>query len=90
MVTGNVMNAVDGEETMTQKRIELFKQLVPSLTRALKQKDALQKVAARLDFELIHYGLNTLTFETTQDDCWVTELPDVRNGSGTGKRSITF
>src|SRR5258705_3058099 len=33
MVTGNAMNAVGGEETMTQKRIGLFKQLVPSLTR---------------------------------------------------------
>ena len=33
MITGNVMNAVGGEETMTQKRIGLFKQLVPSLTR---------------------------------------------------------
>jgi putative ABC transport system substrate-binding protein len=33
MITGNVMNAVGGEVTMTQKRIGLFKQLVPSLTR---------------------------------------------------------
>ena len=33
MITGNVMNAVGGEETMAQKRIGLFKQLVPSLTR---------------------------------------------------------
>ena len=31
--TGNVMNAVGGEETITQKRIGLFKQLVPGLTR---------------------------------------------------------
>jgi hypothetical protein len=27
------MNAVGGEETMAQKRIGLFKQLVPGLTR---------------------------------------------------------
>jgi putative ABC transport system substrate-binding protein len=33
MITGNVMNAVGGEETVTQKRIGLFKQFVPSLTR---------------------------------------------------------
>jgi putative ABC transport system substrate-binding protein len=33
MITGNVMNAVGGEETVTQKRIGFFKQLVPSLTR---------------------------------------------------------
>jgi putative tryptophan/tyrosine transport system substrate-binding protein len=71
MITGNVMNAVGGEETMTQKRIGLFKQLVPSLTRlgmiapangvlAMKEKEALQKVAAQLDFEVVHYDLNTL------------------------------
>jgi putative ABC transport system substrate-binding protein len=33
MITGNVMNAVGGEETVTQKRIGLFKQLVADLTR---------------------------------------------------------
>ena len=77
MITGNVMNAVGGEETMAQKRIGLFKQLVPSLTRlgmiaptnfgvgyqaplAMQEKEALQKVAAQLDFELVLYGLNTI------------------------------
>jgi putative tryptophan/tyrosine transport system substrate-binding protein len=71
MITGNVMNAVGGEETMTQKRIGLFKQLVPDLTRlgmiasdaavaVLKEKDALRKVATELGFELVHYGLKTL------------------------------
>jgi ABC-type uncharacterized transport system substrate-binding protein len=33
MITGNVMNAVGGEETVTRKRLGLFKQLVPDLTR---------------------------------------------------------
>jgi len=33
MLTGNVMNAVGGEETMTQKRVGYFKELVPDLTR---------------------------------------------------------
>ncbi len=71
MITGNVMNAVGGEETMTQKRIGVFKELVPNLTRlgmigpangvlAKNEKDALQKVAPRLGFEFIHYGLNSL------------------------------
>lgn len=70
MITGNVMNAVGGEETVTQKRIGLFKQLVPGLTLlgmiapvgtlATKEKEALQKVAAQLGFELLVYGLNTL------------------------------
>lgn len=71
MLTGNVMNAVGGEETMTQKRIGLFKQLVPDLTRlgmiasdvavaALKEGDSLRKIAADLGFEVVHYGFKTL------------------------------
>lgn len=71
LITGNLMNAVGGEETMAQKRIGLFKELVPSLAKLgmiapakgdlMKQeKEALQKVAAQLDFEVIHYGLNTI------------------------------
>jgi putative ABC transport system substrate-binding protein len=71
MITGNVMNAVGGEETMTQKRFGFFKQLVPSLTRlgmiapstgllAMKEKEALQKVATESGFELVHYGLKNL------------------------------
>jgi putative ABC transport system substrate-binding protein len=71
MITGNVMNAVGGEETVTQKRIGLFKELVPGLTRlgmiasdsgilAITEKDALRKVAAQLGFEFVHYRLKTL------------------------------
>jgi putative tryptophan/tyrosine transport system substrate-binding protein len=72
MVTGNVMNAVGGEETMAQKRIGLFKDLVPGLTRlgmiapdpgsplATTEKDALRKVAAQFGFEFLHYGLATI------------------------------
>jgi putative tryptophan/tyrosine transport system substrate-binding protein len=75
MITGNVMNAVGGEETMAQKRIGLFKQLVPGLTRlgmiapakgvlagalAMREKEALHKVAAQLNFEVVHYDLNTI------------------------------
>lgn len=33
MATGNVMNAIGGEESLTEKRISLFKELVPRLTR---------------------------------------------------------
>jgi ABC-type uncharacterized transport system substrate-binding protein len=72
MMTGNVMNAVGGEETVTQKRIGLFKQLVPNLTRlgmiasdpetplAATEKEALRKVAAQLGFELRPYGFRTI------------------------------
>lgn len=71
MITGNVMNAVGGEETMTQKRLGLFKSLVPDLTRlgviapaqgvlARNEKDALQKVAAQLGFKWAAYDINSL------------------------------
>lgn len=71
MVTGNVMNAVGGEEAMTQKRIGLFKTLVPGLTRLgmisttnnpvpIAEQDALRKVAVQLGFEFVHYGLSSL------------------------------
>ncbi|GLR90566.1 ABC transporter substrate-binding protein [Bradyrhizobium iriomotense] len=71
ILTGNVMNAAGGEETMTQKRIGFFKELVPNLVRigmiapangllAMQEKDALQKVSAQLGFEVVHYELNTL------------------------------
>src|SRR5690349_184621 len=33
MMTGTVMNAVGGEESLTSKRIGFFKELVPNLTR---------------------------------------------------------
>ena len=73
MMTGNVMNAVGGEVTVTQKRIGLFKQIVPNLTRLgmiapdypgallpVTEKEALQKVAPQLGFEFIHYSVRTL------------------------------
>lgn len=71
MITGNVMNAAGGDETMTEKRIGLFKQLVPDVTRlgviasnaaitALNDKDALRKVATEFGFELVHYDYKTV------------------------------
>jgi putative tryptophan/tyrosine transport system substrate-binding protein len=65
------MNAAGGETSMTRKRIGLFKELVPGLMRlamiapangvlAKDEKDALQEVAAQLNFEFIHYSLNNL------------------------------
>jgi ABC-type uncharacterized transport system substrate-binding protein len=71
MFTGNVMNAVGGEETMTQKRIGFFKEIFPNLTRlgmiapergvlVTAEKDALQKVAAEFGYEFLHYGLGKL------------------------------
>jgi len=76
MITGNVMNAIGGEETLTQKRIGLFKQVVPGLTRlgmiapvptqnrpatlVMKEKEALEKVATQLSYEFAFCGFDTL------------------------------
>jgi putative ABC transport system substrate-binding protein len=72
MITGNVMNAVGGEETMAQKRIGLFKEFVPGLTRlgmigpdpgtplAAAEKEALRKTAEQYGFEFKSYGLAKL------------------------------
>jgi ABC transporter substrate binding protein len=71
MLTGNVMSAVGGEESVTRKRIGFFKELVPNLVRlgmispangvlAMQEKDAVQKVSTQLGFEVIYYELKTL------------------------------
>jgi putative tryptophan/tyrosine transport system substrate-binding protein len=61
--TGNVMNAVGGEEALTQKRMNLFKELVPDLKRvgfigsasilATIELTALQSVAGQFGFEIV-------------------------------------
>src|SRR5882757_90478 len=69
--TGNVMNAVGGEETLTQKRMGLFKELVPGLKRlgfigtatsilAVVELDALGSVAGHFGFEIIHHPIQGL------------------------------
>lgn len=71
MITGNVMNALGGEESVAQKRISLLKQLVPDLTRLGMiyveggfvgdiEKDGLQKVAPQLGFDLMPYSVRNL------------------------------
>jgi putative ABC transport system substrate-binding protein len=71
VVTGNVMNAAGGEEDIAQKRIGLFKALVPNLTRlgliaplegllVNKERDALKKVGAQFGFETLHYSLRNI------------------------------
>jgi len=69
--TGNVMNAVGGEETLTQKRMELFKELVPDLKRlgfvgtatsilAVAELAALRGVAGHFGFEIVHHPIQGL------------------------------
>lgn len=72
MMTGSVMDAAGGEESITQKRIGLFKQIVPELTRlgmigpesgsdmAIAEREALRKVAVQFGFEFSSYGFGTL------------------------------
>lgn len=71
MSTGNVMNAVGGEQALTEKRIGFFKQLVPGLSRlgmigsdknglVVAEHDALTKVSGQLGFAFSHYVTPTL------------------------------
>jgi putative ABC transport system substrate-binding protein len=69
--TGNVMNAVGGEEALTQKRMGLFKELVPGLKRlgfigtatsilAIAELTALRSVAGHFGFEIVHHAIQGL------------------------------
>jgi putative ABC transport system substrate-binding protein len=68
--TGNVMNAVGGEEALTQKRMNLFKEMVPDLKAlgfigsasilATAELNALQTVAGQFGFAVVRYGFNGL------------------------------
>ena len=68
MMTGNVQNAIGGEEGITTKRIGLFKEMMPNLTRlgmigfadtrlANLEYDGLAKASSQLGFEVLRYGL---------------------------------
>jgi putative tryptophan/tyrosine transport system substrate-binding protein len=70
MATGNVLNAIGGEEALTEKRMGLFKELTPTLTRlgmisttknpvAIAELNALRKVAGHLGFEFVQYSIQT-------------------------------
>ena len=72
MMTGNVQNAMGGEEGITAKRINLFKELMPNLTRlgmigfpdgsvagsiAKLEHNGLRKASSHLGFEVLRYDL---------------------------------
>jgi putative ABC transport system substrate-binding protein len=68
--TGNVMNAVGGEEALTQKRMNFFKEMVPDLKAlgfigsssilATSELNALRGVAGQFGFAVVRYELNGL------------------------------
>ncbi|MCP4621250.1 MAG: hypothetical protein GY844_33025 [Bradyrhizobium sp.] len=68
--TGNVMNAAGGEEALTRKRMNLFKELVPNLKRlgfigspsilATAEFNALQGVAGQIGFEIVRHPVQGL------------------------------
>lgn len=69
--TGNVMNAVGGEEALTQKRMGFFKEMVPNLKRlgfigtatsilAVNELTALRSVAGQFGFEIVHHPIQGL------------------------------
>jgi len=70
MMTGNVTNAMGSEEALTEKRIGLFKGLVPGLTRlgmigpkgilSKAELTALRNVSGHFGFEVAEYAIQTL------------------------------
>ena len=78
VMTGNVQNAVGGEEAITTKRIGLFKELVPNLTRlgmigfangllANLEHNGLKKASAQLGFEVLRYDLPQFSLDGLDD-----------------------
>ena len=84
--TGNVMNAVGGEEALTQKRMNFFKELVPDLKRlgfigspsilATAELNALQAVAGQFGFEIVRHPVGGL------DDVEGAVAASIRDGAG--------
>jgi len=70
MMTGNVTNAMGSEEGLTEKRIGLFRELVPGLTRVgmigpkgtlyKAELTALRNVSGHFGFELAEYAIERL------------------------------
>lgn len=68
--TGNVMTALGGEDTMAQKRVGLFRELVPNFRRlgfigtmsvlASTELAALRRVTGHFGFELLHHVIEGL------------------------------
>jgi putative ABC transport system substrate-binding protein len=84
--TGNVMNAVGGEQALTQKRFNLFRELMPDLKSlgfigsssilAAAELSALQSVAGQFGFEVVHHDVRGL------DDIEGAVSASVRDGVG--------
>ncbi|MCK1390759.1 ABC transporter substrate-binding protein [Bradyrhizobium sp. 1] len=84
--TGNVMNAIGGEEALTQKRLNLFKELVPDLKLlgfigsssilAAAELTALRSVGGQFGFEVVHHPLRGL------DDVEGAVSASIQDGAG--------
>ena len=84
--TGNVMNAVGGEQALTGKRFNFFRELVPDLKAlgfigsssilAAEELNALQSVAGQLGFEIVRHELRGL------DDVEPAVSASIRDGVG--------
>ena len=69
--TGNVLNALGGDEALTRKRLGLLKELVPDVKRvgflstvigslAARELNALKNVAGEFDCEIVHYATESI------------------------------
>ncbi|SED16546.1 putative ABC transport system substrate-binding protein [Rhizobiales bacterium GAS191] len=85
--TGNVLNALGGDEALTQKRLGLLKELVPDLKRlgfistrigslAARELNALRGVAGEFGCEIVHYAIDSI------DDVESAVMSSDRDGVG--------
>lgn len=69
--TGNVLSPGGADTSMTQKRVDLLRQLMPNIKRlgfvgtatnllAVEEFDALRRAAPRLGLEVAHYAIKTI------------------------------
>jgi putative tryptophan/tyrosine transport system substrate-binding protein len=87
IITGNVMNAIGGEESLTEKRIGFFREMVPNLTRlgmigvangllSIEEESALRKASDHFGFKCVQYAIQSI------DDIDEAFSSGVRDGVG--------
>lgn len=88
MITGNVQNASGGEEAITTKRIDLFREFLPNLTRlgmigfadgALSnlEHNGLRQASSRLGFEVRRYDIRWPSLDGLDDAVAAGQRDDV-------------
>ena len=85
MMTGNVQNAIGGEEGITTKRIGLFKEMMPNLTR-LGMIGFADTGLAKLEYDGLARASSQLGFEVSRDNLQWPSLNGLDDAVSSGLR----